>query len=63
MIDNQVFQEHWKNYLQNKFGNDIPDKFVINLGEIDFQIPPVMATTSIGFKILVKHNARIGVFS
>ena len=57
------FDRNWKEFLTKKFGTNIPYKFVINLSEVNFVIPPVMAATTDGFKVLQRHNARVGVFS
>ncbi len=57
------FDNNWKEFLVKKFGENIPEKFIIDLSEIDFVIPSVMATTTNGFKVLARHNQKIGVFS
>lgn len=53
----------WQNYLVSKYGDNIPDKIpTINLGEIDFIIPPLLGATPESFKAIQKHNAKKGIF-
>lgn len=54
---------HWENYLRKKFGNAVPDEaFKINLGEIDFYIPPLLGNTAESMKAIQKHNAKNRIF-
>lgn len=52
----------WQNYLKSKFGDNVPERFVINLGEIDFPIPPLLGVDPESFKALQKHNAKKSIF-
>ena len=52
----------WENYLQDKFGNNRPDRFVIDLGELDFLIPPLQGVDGASFNAIKKHNSKKGVF-
>ena len=52
----------WQNYLKSKFGDNVPEKFVINLGEIDFCIPPLLGVDTDSFKAIQKHNAKTAIF-
>lgn len=52
----------WQNYLKSKFGDNLPERFVINLGEIDFPIPPLLGVNSDSFKAIQKHNAKNSIF-
>jgi hypothetical protein len=56
------WKENWENYLKRKFGDCIPTKFVLQLGEIDFYLPPLLGTTPDSAKQIEKHNSKIGVF-
>jgi hypothetical protein len=60
---NHDFSSKWNAFLYKKFGNTIPNKFVLDLSEIDFIIPAVMATNALSWKAIDSHNKRIGVFS
>jgi len=53
---------HWEEFLKKKFGDSIPSSFTLDLGEIEFYIPPLLAKTSEGFKAIQKHNAKYRVF-
>jgi hypothetical protein len=53
---------YWKAYLLQKFGNNIPISFTLDLGEIDFWIPPLLGKNSESFKAIQKHNAKHRVF-
>ncbi len=52
----------WENYLQTKFGDSRPDRFVVNLGELDFLIPPLLGVDGASFNGIKKHNSKKGVF-
>lgn len=52
----------WQNYLKTKYGDNIPEKITLNLGEIDFIIPPLLGATPESFKGLQRHNAKKGIF-
>jgi hypothetical protein len=54
----------WENYLQSKFGDKDkrPEKFVINLGDVDFLIPPLQGVDGVSFNAIKKHNSKKGVF-
>ncbi len=54
----------WENYLQSKFGDKDkrPDRFVINLGEIDFLISPLQGVDGSSFQAIKKHNSKKVVF-
>jgi hypothetical protein len=55
--------EHWEAYLEKKFNGSIPDGAIqIDLGEIDFYIPPLLGTTADSYKAICKHNSKIGIF-
>jgi hypothetical protein len=52
----------WQNYLKSKYGENIPNRIVLDLGEIDFIIPPLLGVNPDSFKGLQKHNAKKGIF-
>jgi hypothetical protein len=52
----------WQNYLKEKFGDKVPETFIVNLGEIDFCIPPLLGINPESFKAIQKHNAKKSIF-
>lgn len=55
--------DNWNNFLKSKFNVDkLPDRFILDLGEIHFYIPPLLATTPEGFRIIQKHNSKKTIF-
>ena len=59
---NNEWKTLWKLYLQAKFGDNVPIKFTINLGEIDFWIPPLLGVDRESFRAIQKHNAKKSIF-
>lgn len=58
------WKENWERYLRKKFGDTVPDgKLAVDLGEIDFRIPPLLGATAESMRAIQKHNARQGVFN
>jgi hypothetical protein len=54
---------HWEKYLTKKYGDKIPEgKFLLNIGEIDFYISPLLGTTSESFRAIQKHNEKHRIF-
>ena len=59
--------ESWQilleNYLKEKYKDtSSPGPYKIDLGEIDFIIPPILGADPKSFKTLQKHNAKKGIF-
>ena len=50
-------------YLKEKYGDTSSNgPYLINLGEIDFLIPPLLGSDIDSFKSLKKENAKKGIF-
>jgi len=56
------YKQQWKDYLKNKFGDNIPEQFTVNLGEIDFYLPPLHGINADSFNAIKKHNAKNNIF-
>jgi len=56
------WKENWDRFLKNKFGSEIPERFVVNLKEIDFYLPPLLGTTPDSSREIQKHNLKIAIF-
>ena len=54
---------NWESYLKKRFGDTIPEgPFKINFRDIDFYIPPLLATNSKDFGDIKKMNAKKRIF-
>jgi hypothetical protein len=56
------WEKNWKEYLAKKFGENIPVSFTLDLGEINFWIPPLLGKDTPSFKAINNHNAKHRVF-
>jgi hypothetical protein len=57
------WKTNWNAYLKKKYGEEIPHGPIeIDLGEIDFYIPPLLAYDTKGFRTIQKHNAKKRIF-
>lgn len=68
VVKNEEWKEHWEKYLETQ--QTVPWKeqtsengpIKINLGEIDFYIPPLLGIDAESMNSIRKHNAKIGIF-
>jgi hypothetical protein len=57
------WKEHWECYLTTKFdGKNPPKSFILDLGDLDFCIPPLLVVNRESFNAIKKHNAKKGIF-
>ena len=59
------WKRHWEEYLAGRRKDDIKDEIEpieINLGEIDFYIPPLLGANVESMKAIAKHNAKQRIF-
>lgn len=60
---NDDWKIHFHNYLTKKYGDDIKEPIHIDLGEVDFYIPPLLGIDADSMKAIQKHNQKINIFS
>lgn len=60
---NNDWKENFYKYLQRKYGDTIQEPIKIDLGEIDFYLPPLLGIDSESMKAIQKHNQKINIFS
>ena len=62
MVVNTEWKTNWEEYLKLHNLNEKEESFKINLGEIDFFIPPLLGINAESMNAIRKHNAKIGIF-
>ena len=57
------WKEKWECYLITRFeGKEPPTSFIINLGDLNFPIPPLLGIDRDSFNAIKKHNLKKGIF-
>jgi hypothetical protein len=70
-MNNDDWKISWEKYLAEKHKGTVPweeqsgenGPIKIDLGDIDFYIPPLLGTTPESMKAIQKHNAKHRIFS
>lgn len=66
----EEWKQQWEKYLAEKHKGTVPweeqggdnGPIKINLGEIDFYIPPLLGVDAESMKAIAKHNAKHRIF-
>ena len=52
----------WEEYLKKKFPKVVPDRFILDLSEIDFYLSPIHGVDTESFRAIQKHNQKVKIF-